>query len=72
MSRGFSHLSDCLVRQIEQRHAQAVQIVPVGIDKKIDALGGAHESGLNHGHAAHDDIADRFPVEATAEGEEIG
>ena len=72
MSRGLSHLSDCLVRQVEKRRAQAAQIVPIGIDKKIDALGGAHESGLNHGHAAHHDTADRFPVEAAAEGEEIG
>ena len=54
----FSHLPDRLVGQVEQSRAQAVQIVPVGIDKKIDVLGGAYESGLNHGHAAHDDIAD--------------
>ena len=61
-----------LVRQIEKGRAQAIQVVTIGIEKMVNVLGSAHESGLDHGHAAHDDVTHRFPVQAPAQGEQIG
>ena len=57
---------------VEKRGAQAGQIISIRVDEQIDVLGGAHESCLNHGHAADHDIANRLPVRAPTKTNEIG